>query len=294
MTSPLDRFSRVAARAANEVIVGYSTSFGTATRLLGPRHRQHVRNVYALVRVADELVDGVAGEAGLSPADQAAALDRLLAETHGAVATGYSPDVVVHAFARTARAAGIGADLIDPFFDSMRTDLERSREAGIAAFDAQDHAAYVYGSAAVVGLMCLRVFVRRERLGPERLARLEHGARQLGRAFQNVNFLRDLADDTGRLRRGYLGGATCLSRGERDAWVEEIRGQIAEAEAVLHLLPRDARAAVRSATWLFAELTDRIARVDPAELSRRRVRVSDARKVLIVARALARTAREAR
>lgn len=294
MTSALEHFGEVAARAAAQVILGYSTSFGTATRLLGPRHRQHVRTIYALVRVADELVDGVAAEAGLSPSEQDAALARLREETHRAVATGYSPDVVVHAFARTARTAGIGADLIDPFFDSMRTDLARSRETGIATFDAAAHEAYVYGSAAVVGLMCLRVFVRDERLDADRLARLEHGAHQLGCAFQNVNFLRDLADDTERLRRDYLGSPTRLTRRERDAWIAQIRRQLADAEAVLGLLPRDARAAVRSAAWLFAALTDRIARVEPAELYRRRIRVPDPEKAVIVARAVARTARERR
>ena len=118
-------------------------------------------------------------------------------------------------------------------------------------------------------------------------------ARRLGAAFQDVNFLRDLADDTGRLGRSYLGTAPRLTDADRDRIVLRIRGQLAEADAVVGLLPADARAAVRSAAGLFAALTDAVARVPVDELYRRRVRVPDARKAAIVARALARTWREA-
>lgn len=116
-------FTRTAERAANQVIAAYSTSFGLACRLLGRRHRQHVRNIYALVRVADELVDGVTAEAGLSYQEQCDALAHFIDETHRAVKLGYSSDLIIHAFAQTARAARIDESLIDPFFDSMRTDL---------------------------------------------------------------------------------------------------------------------------------------------------------------------------
>ncbi|MES1170759.1 MAG: squalene/phytoene synthase family protein, partial [Actinomycetota bacterium] len=194
--TPLDTFTRTAYRAANEVIDGYSTSFGTATALLGARHRQHIRNVYALVRVADEIVDGVAQEAGLSLSEQRGALERFRAETDRAVACGYSADVIVHAFACTAKDSGIGTDLTAPFFDSMAMDL--------APRAATEHDAYVYGSAQVVGLMCLRVFIRDEEPDARRLEILENGARQLGAAFQDINFLRDLRADTD-MGRNYLG-----------------------------------------------------------------------------------------
>ena len=141
--------------------------------------------------------------------------------------------------------------------------------------------------------MCLAVFVRGQAPAPETRARLERGAARLGAAFQDVNFLRDLADDTGRLGRSYLGTAPRLTDADRDRIVLRIRGQLAEADAVVGLLPADARAAVRSAAGLFAALTDAVARVPVDELYRRRVRVPDARKAAIVARALARTWREA-
>ncbi|WP_317451780.1 phytoene/squalene synthase family protein [Microbacterium sp. NIBRBAC000506063] len=183
-----DRYSATAERASKQVIDAYSTSFGMATRLLGRRHRRHVRNIYALVRVADELVDGVASEAGLTPLQQHRALTALAEETASALALGYSCNPVVHAFARTARESGIDATLIDPFFSSMRADLPPLSEATsetapsdhVVAFGFEAHRDYVHGSAEVVGLMCLRVFLREEPQDPEQRRMLEHGARQLG------------------------------------------------------------------------------------------------------------------
>ena len=149
----LDLYDRTAQDAAAAVIAAYSTSFGLACRLLGPRVRPHVRNVYALVRVADEIVDGPAAAAGLDADTERRVLDDLEAETLAAIERGFSANLVVHAFARTARECGIGEDLVRPFFASMRTDLTT------ADHDAASHDAYVYGSAEVVGLMCLQVFV---------------------------------------------------------------------------------------------------------------------------------------
>ena len=301
--SPLDRYSRSAMRASAVVIRSYSTSFGAATRLLGHRHRPHIRNIYALVRVADELVDGVTDGAGLSRTEQAEALDRLETEVTRAIACGYSSDLIVHAFARTAREAGIDAGLTAPFFASMRADLPEAEADGdgadgagpaIRGFDAEQHGAYVYGSAEVVGLMCLRVFTRGRTLDALEEHRLERGARSLGAAFQNVNFLRDLADDTTRLGRNYLGTQDRLSDADRIDWVRRIDAELADARAVLPLLPKDARTAVRCALDLFASLSRRIARTSIDELYARRVRVPDWRKSEIIASAIARTAVEPR
>lgn len=286
----LRRFSRTAEIATSDVIRTYSTSFGLATRLLGRRHRQHVRNIYAMVRIADEIVDGVAAEAGLDGDAQTAALESYIAETHRSMRTGYSSDLILHAFARTARECGIGEDLTQPFFDSMRADI--AAESGFTAYDADAHAAYVYGSAEVVGLMCLQVFLRDAPRTPAELEILRRGARRLGAAFQNVNFLRDLADDTDRLHRGYLGGSARLTDADRDAWVHTVRRQLADARASIPLLPKDARAAVRSALALFAALTERVARTPADELYRRRVRVPDPIKALLAGRAVVVTALE--
>jgi 15-cis-phytoene synthase len=260
-------YDDTARAAADAVIRAYSTSFGLATRLLGPRVRGHVRTVYALVRVADEIVDGAAEEAGLPPADQRAALDALEAETLAAMSSGFSANLVVHAFAQVARECGIRSDLVQPFFASMRTDLER------ADHDAASHDAYVYGSAEVVGLMCLQVFVNAGRPdaaipAPEHLVT---GARRLGAAFQDVNFLRDLSDDADRLGR--------------------IDSDLTAAAATIPRLPADCRAAVWAAHDLFASLAHRLrASDDPMT----RVRVPAPAKAGIAVRAAAKARLEGR
>lgn len=296
-TPAIDRYTRAAERAAAQIITSYSTSFGTATLLLGRRHRRHVRNLYALVRVADELVDGVGSEAHLTAEGQRSRLDELEAETDRAVRTGYSSNPVVHAFAITARAAGIDATLTGPFFESMRMDLEGARERGDSAgfaretvsswFDETRHDDYVYGSAEVVGLMCLRVFLRREMVSPDDRAALEHGARRLGAAFQNVNFLRDLADDAGRLGRSYLSDRTVITPELKDHWITVITRDLVEAARVEPLLPTDARIGVQCARLLFSRLVEKLDRVPAHLLLERRVRVSNPVKALLVAKVVA-------
>ena len=279
----LGRFSRAADTASTDVIRTYSTSFGLATKLLGPRHRQHVRNIYAMVRIADEIVDGVAEQAGLDADARSEALASYIAETHRSMRVGYSTDLVLHAFARTARECGIGEELTQPFFDSMTADISPE---GFRAYDADAHEKYVYGSAEVVGLMCLRVFLRGTVRSEAESAALVHGARQLGAAFQNVNFLRDLADDTDRLQRGYLGDSGRLTDADRDEWVRRIDAQLDDARRSIPLLPKDARAAVRSAHALFSALTRRVAKTPAATLYERRVRVPDPVKALLAARSV--------
>ena len=269
-------YSRTADDAAAAVIHRYSTSFGLAARLLGARPRPHVRNIYALVRVADEIVDGPAHDAGLTPDRERAVLDALENEVMDAIATGFSANLVVHAFARTARECGIDAELIAPFFASMRTDIDT------AAHDDLSHDAYVYGSAEVVGLMCLQVFLNAGMTAPARpAADLVDGARRLGAAFQDVNFLRDLADDADRLGRDYLDGAA--DDGRRIAVLDRIDADLAAAASVIPHLPPDCRAAVTAAHDLFAELSRRL-RLSPAGAPR--VRVPDTVKATLAARAL--------
>lgn len=293
---PLERYTAASEAAAQRVIAAYSTSFGLATRLLGSRHRTHIRNIYALVRIADELVDGVAEHAGVAAVEQRRRLAALEDETEQAMRSGYSSNPIAHAFAVTAREAGIDVGLTRPFFASMRMDLPEAppvgmtevapRAAAVRAFDVSDHAAYVYGSAEVVGLMCLRVFMRDEACSAETAQLLEHGARQLGAAFQNVNFLRDLGDDADRLKRDYLGAEAEMTPELQRRWVETIRTQLADAEQTLPLLPSDARGAVGCVLRLFRRLTERIARTPAANLRSRRVRVSNPVKAWLALQSL--------
>ena len=122
----IDLYTRVAQETSQGVIKRYSTSFGLASRLLEPRVRTHIGNLYALVRLADEIVDGVAAEAGVSTAEAGAMLDALEADTERALQVGYSTNLIVHAFASSARQVGVTAELTRPFFHSMRMDLTQT------------------------------------------------------------------------------------------------------------------------------------------------------------------------
>lgn len=272
-------YGAVAEEAATLVIRRYSTSFGLAARLLGPPVRQPVQNIYALVRVADEIVDGGAEEAGLDPTIAARLLDELEQETERAMHEGYSSNLVVHAFARTARAAGFGEELTRPFFASMRMDLSAT-EHDEASFET-----YIYGSAEVVGLMCLRVFVgaTSRAYTDAELATLEAGARALGSAFQKVNFLRDLAADLTALGRSYFPGIdpAALTDAQKDALLDDIDRELEAAAATVPLLPRSSRRAVAAAQRLFAELSRRLRAVPAASLLTTRVRVPDPAKLRI-------------
>jgi phytoene synthase len=272
-------YDRLADQTASLVIRRYSTSFGMASRLLGVGIRQSVANIYALVRVADEIVDGGASAAGLDGRQAQALLDAYEAETERALAEGYSADLVVHAFARTARDAGFGVELTTPFFASMRADLHETEH------DPASFAAYVYGSAEVVGLMCLRVFVKDapQPYRPDELETLESGARALGAAFQKVNFLRDLAADHDKLGRSYFPGidVTRLTEDEKNTLLDDIDADLARAAATLPLLPGSSRRAVALAHGLFAELSRRLRRTPADVLIRTRVRVPDPVKLRI-------------
>jgi len=281
-------YDRVAEETASIVIRRYSTSFGLASRLLGDDVRQHVENIYALVRVADEIVDGAATEAGLDLVGAARQLNELERETEDAMAHGFSGNLVVHAFALTAREAGFGAELTEPFFDSMRADLSET-EHDQASFDR-----YVYGSAEVVGLMCLRAFLLGVDVTPAELARFEHGARALGAAFQKVNFLRDLAADFDTLGRSYFPGVNVSSFTEEDKarLLDDIDNDLRTSAAVVPDLPASSRRAVALAQGLFAELSVRLRATPASTLRTTRVRVPNPVKARIAAfAALGRTPR---
>ncbi|GAA1515400.1 phytoene/squalene synthetase [Agromyces terreus] len=278
----LERYDATAVASAATVIGRYSTSFGAAARMLDPTTRRGIRSIYALVRVADELVDGTADAAGLTPPEQACLLDELETETESAMLCGYSTNLVVHAFARTARDSGIDLTLTRPFFASMRRDLDPTpiREAEVAP--------YIHGSAEVVGLMCLAVFLLGDDVDPARRARLERGAVHLGAAFQKINFLRDLETDWRTLGRNYFPWCDPEHFGEDDKHriLDDIDHDLDLADAAIPELPRRARAAVLTAHGLFSALTRRC-RQTPAEvLMSTRIRVPDAAKLAIALRSM--------
>lgn len=276
-------YTEAAAYAADAVISRYSTSFGLATRLLQGPARRRTRSVYAMVRVADEIVDGAAAGCGLPPAEIARTLDAYEAEIESALTSGFSTDLVIHAFASAARATGITTELTRPFFASMRADLT------VSTYSAEAFEEYVYGSAEVVGLMCLRVFATDRSVRPVAPDdALVAGARRLGAAFQKVNFLRDLRADDGR-GRAYFPGVdpAHLTEADKHELLDDIDADLAASLDALAALPASSRAAVRLAHDQFGELSARL-RSTPADVLRTtRVRVSGHRRAVIVARVLA-------
>lgn len=277
-----------AAHASSATVIGiYSTSFGLAARLLEPAVREQVRTIYALVRIADEIVDGAAAGAGVGLDGQRELLDDLERETARTIERGYSTNLVVHAFAQTARSAGIDAQLTAPFFESMRRDLDPS------PFTVEGVAEYIYGSAEVIGLMCLACFVAQTPTSPARRHELEVGARHLGAAFQKINFLRDLATDRVHLGRNYFPGIEPLTMttAQKNDIIDDIDRDLREAARVLPMLPVGSRRAVAAAQGLFARLTAQLRAAPASELLQTRVRVSNPQKILIAVSAAVNTGR---
>lgn len=270
-------YDRVAMEAASVVIHRYSTSFGLASRLLDGPVRQHVENIYALVRLADEVVDGVAADAQLPESAIRDRIDALERETCAAMECGYSTNLIVHAFGWTARRVGITAELTTPFFRSMRADLSATRHTPESFDD------YVYGSAEVVGLMCLAAFLHDTSTSERAREGLADGARHLGAAFQKINFLRDLAADFGTLGRSYFPGieVSTFTEAEKERIIADIEEDLRIARASLPGLPASSRRAVALAQGLFEELTDRLRATPASVLATARVRVPNPVKARI-------------
>lgn len=283
-STSLALYSLTAGSAASQVISRYSTSFSLAASLLGRDDRAGIRSIYALVRIADEIVDGTAQEAGLRPAERREALDALEEETLYALRSGFSANLVAHAFAMTGRAAGIEASLVEAFFGSMRRDLEP-----VHSLSEEQYRRYVHGSAEVVGLMCLRVFLQGHTVHQDRRSQLESGAARLGAAFQKINFLRDLGEDAHQLGRAYFPGAVPgeLSEARKIEILADIDADLVEARRAVAMLPQGPRRATALAAGLFEELAARLRRVSVAEIHRTRVSVPRRVKARILLTALA-------
>lgn len=277
-------YDALAQDSAARMISAYSSSFGLASRLLRPPVRDHVRNIYALVRLADEVVDGRAGVR--CPQHAGVLLDRLQADTEDALVDGYSANLIVHAFALTARECGIEPSLTAPFFASMRTDLT------VREHDADSFKTYVYGSAEVVGLMCLRVFLAAPARDGVTIAcgasepayeELATGARRLGAAFQKANFLRDLRDDYLLRGRCYLPGVNPqhFTEADKRRVLDDIDADLREAAGAIAQLPHSSRRAVATAHHIFVDLSRRLRDTPAEQLLQQRVRVTAATKLRI-------------
>ncbi len=278
----LEKYSRAAIASSREVIRSYSTSFGLATNLLAQPIRSHVQNIYALVRVADEIVDGAAaGALGSNKFAAAGELNKLEQETYKAMNLGFSTNLVVHAFARTAIETGISRKIVEPFYYSMRLDLQQTKH------DKKSFDKYVYGSAEVIGLMCLQAFIQGKSYSQAELETLRKGAQALGAAFQKVNFLRDLAQDFEQLGRSYFPNLNVknFDEAKKLELVEDIKNDLRLSAKTIPLLPKTSSKAVVAAQLLFTALNNKIERTPASEIIKARIRVSDFAKALILFKA---------
>ena len=275
-------YTSVSRRASAVVIAEYSTSFGLACRLLAEPVRTHVENIYAYVRVADEIVDGAGAQAGLALPALEKLLDEFEQQTYECLSLDFSTNPIIHSFVKTANTVGFGEELIRPFISSMRADLTETEHTP------ESFNSYVYGSAEVIGLMCLHAFLLGEERTELQQDQMKQGAQALGAAFQKINFLRDLADDFDSLGRSYFPGITVeqFNEAEKVELLADIDRDLEVSARALPLLPKSSRRAVGLAQTLFTELSARIAKTPAVELRHTRVSVPSAVKARLAAQAL--------
>ncbi len=269
----MDLYDQTAYELSRRLTLRYSTSFGLSSWLFARDIRPHIYAVYGLARIADEIVDTYDGESA------AEMLDDLEHHTERSMEIGYSPNPLVHAFALSARKYGIGTDLTRAFFKSMRIDLSPQ------TYDDILYREYIYGSAEVIGLMCVRVFVGGDDARYEKLA---EGARSLGAAYQKVNFLRDVRDDYARLGRVYFPGVMFETfTGEQKQEIEaDIEQDFINAKQAINDLPRGAKAAVLVSYEYYHTLFKKIKRADVLTIKTTRMRIWNGYKLLLLCKRL--------
>lgn len=266
----MELYSQVSSAMSKLMTERYSSSFSSASRMFAPAIRPHIYNIYGLVRLGDEIVDTYTGT------DKLALLNDLERETLAAIERGYSTNPVVHAYQDTARQFGIDKELIEPFFESMRTDLTATTH------DQSSYARYIYGSAEVVGLMCLAIFCGGKN---ETYEQLRVGASHLGAAYQKINFLRDMAEDYNELGRIYFPGLqfSTMSDQDKDAVVADIEADLAVARPAIDQLPAHARLAVTISYNYYSTLLEKLALTPIEEIRQRRLRLSKPQKIALFA-----------
>ena len=250
----------------------YSTSFSSAIKLLHKDLRVPIYNIYGLVRFADEIVDSF----------HEYEKEKLLAEfkqaTFDAIERGISLNPILQSFQLTVNEYHIDLALVEAFFRSMEMDLHKNQ------YDKGSYDNYIYGSAEVVGLMCLHVFCEGDQNYYEQL---KPAARSLGSAFQKVNFLRDIKADYEGLERTYFPGCDFLSfsNADKKAIEADIEKDFVDAyEGIMHL-PMKSKFGVYVAYKYYLSLFKKIKKVHPQKIMEHRIRIPDYGKILIVAKA---------
>ena len=265
-------FDSVSYSCSKLVTESYSTSFTLATKMLGSSIRRDIYNIYGFVRFADEIVDS------FHDFDKESLFNAFEEDLKLAIKNKISLNPILNSFQDTYHKYEIPYHLVDSFMTSMRMDLTKS-----AYKTNEEYKAYIYGSADVVGLMCLKVFVNGD---DTRYNELKNTAMALGSAFQKVNFLRDLKADFEDLNRAYFPNANLnnLDEASKSKIVEEIRADFKLGYSGILLLPNEAKFGVYTAYKYYSKLLHKLEKTPSLEIKNTRIRVPNYQKFGLLAK----------
>lgn len=268
----INLFHELSQQCSKATTEKYSTSFNSAIKLLHSDLRTPIFNIYGFVRVADEIVDT------FHQYNKEELLVEFKKETYSAIRRGISLNPILHSFQMTVNQYKIAPELIEAFFKSMEMDLNQ------IAYTEVGYKEYIYGSAEVVGLMCLYVFCEGD---AKMYAALKPSAQSLGAAFQKVNFLRDVKTDYEQLSRTYFPEVDFnnFTFSIKKQIEKDIAGDFADAYKGILKLPVKVRFGVYVAYKYYFSLFKKIKKTKPANILERRIRIPNYSKVLILAKA---------
>ncbi|KAF2333011.1 phytoene/squalene synthase family protein [Flavobacterium ginsenosidimutans] len=264
-------FDAVSFKCSKLVTKSYSTSFSLAVKMLSPSIRDAIYSIYGFVRFADEIVDS------FHDYEKEYLIEDFEKEYYKAMELGISLNPILNSFQHTVKEYNITDDLVQAFLKSMKMDLIKSNYQTQA-----EYIDYIYGSADVVGLMCLKVFVS----GKEhKYEQLKNEAMRLGSAFQKVNFLRDLKDDNTILNRTYFPGVNLNNFNEdsKDQIIKEIEEDFQIAYQGIVKLPIEAKFGVYTAYIYYKKLLKKLKNTPYYEIGNSRIRVSNYTKAGLLA-----------
>ena len=265
-------FDQVSYSCSKTVTESYSTSFSLATKMLHSSIRGDIYNIYGFVRFADEIVDT------FHDYDKELLFDKFENDLKDALEHKISLNPILNSFQQTYHAYKIPYHLVDSFMKSMRMDLYKT----VYKTDAE-YKEYIYGSADVVGLMCLKVFVQGDQ---ESYDSLKTSAMALGSAFQKVNFLRDLKDDFEDLNRTYFPNTNLkqLDEVSKKRIVDEIKADFQSGYEGIERLPHTAKFGVYTAYKYYSRLLSKLQKTPPLEIQNARIRVPNYEKFGLLAK----------
>jgi phytoene synthase len=265
-------FDIISFECSRNVTKTYSTSFSSAVKMLSPRIRQDIYNIYGFVRFADEIVDS------FHDYDKEHLFTLFEKDLDQALTNGISLNPVLNSFQHTVNKYGINKELIDDFMRSMRLDLVKKEYSTVSEYNE-----YIYGSADVVGLMCLKVFTANDNA---RYNELKEPAMKLGSAFQKINFLRDLKADMEGLERNYfpLLNVMEMDDNSKHAIIAEIEDDLQQGYQGILQLPAEAKFGVYTAYVYYKVLLKKLKNTPPMEIKGKRIRVPDYQKVGLLAK----------